>query len=39
LLPGIRINTGANDFAPIESEQLIRFNGQQWERFGPILGR
>ncbi|HEX9719005.1 MAG TPA: ABC transporter substrate-binding protein, partial [Ramlibacter sp.] len=39
LLPGIRINTGASDFAPIESEQLIRFNGQQWERFGPIIGR
>ncbi|MEX2241776.1 MAG: ABC transporter substrate-binding protein [Burkholderiales bacterium] len=39
LLPGIRINTGGNDYAPIESEQLIRFTGQQWERFGPILGK
>jgi branched-chain amino acid transport system substrate-binding protein len=39
LLPGIRINTGANDFAPIESEQLIRFTGERWERFGPIIGR
>jgi branched-chain amino acid transport system substrate-binding protein len=39
LLPGIRINTGAGDFAPIESEQLIRFDGEKWVRFGPILGK
>jgi branched-chain amino acid transport system substrate-binding protein len=39
LLPGIRINTSPTDFAPIESEQLIRFDGEKWQRFGPILGR
>jgi branched-chain amino acid transport system substrate-binding protein len=39
MLPGIRINTSATDFAPIESEQLVRFDGQQWRRFGPIIGR
>ena len=39
LLPGIRINTGASDFAPIESEQLIRFDGTSWKRFGPIIGK
>jgi branched-chain amino acid transport system substrate-binding protein len=39
LLPGIRINTSATDFAPIESEQLIRFDGEQWKRFGPIIGK
>jgi branched-chain amino acid transport system substrate-binding protein len=39
LLPGIRINTGGDDFAPIESEQLIRFDGQQWRRFGEIIGK
>ncbi|MEO8718952.1 MAG: ABC transporter substrate-binding protein [Burkholderiales bacterium] len=39
LLPGIRINTSATDFAPIESEQLIRFDGEQWQRFGPIIGK
>ena len=38
MLPGIRINTSATDFAPIESEQLIRFDGKEWKRFGPILG-
>jgi branched-chain amino acid transport system substrate-binding protein len=39
LLPGIRINTSPTDFAPIESMQLIRFDGAKWDRFGPILGR
>ncbi len=39
LLPGIRINTSPTDFAPIESMQLIRFDGEKWVRFGPILGR
>jgi len=39
LLPGIRINTSATDHAPIESEQLARFDGKTWQRFGPIIGR
>ena len=39
LLPGIRINTDSSDYAPIESEQLIRFDGQQWQRFGSIIGK
>ncbi|MFT3800567.1 MAG: ABC transporter substrate-binding protein [Burkholderiaceae bacterium] len=39
LLPGIKINTGPNDFAPIEAEQLIRFDGTQWVRFGEVMGR
>jgi len=39
LLPGIRINTSATDFAPIASEQLIRFDGEKWVRFGPIIGK
>ena len=39
LLPGIRITTDAGDFAPIESVQLIRFDGKQWRRFGEIMGK
>ena len=39
MLPGIRINTDAGDFAPIESVQLIRFDGKEWKRFGQIMGR
>jgi branched-chain amino acid transport system substrate-binding protein len=38
-LPGIAINTGPDDFAPFEAMQLSRFDGKQWERFGPVLGR
>jgi branched-chain amino acid transport system substrate-binding protein len=38
LLPGITINTGATNFAPIKQLQLIRFKGETWERFGPIMG-
>jgi hypothetical protein len=37
LLPGIKINTGANDFFPIEQMQLMRFNGEAWELFGEII--
>jgi branched-chain amino acid transport system substrate-binding protein len=39
LLPGIKINTGPDDFAPIESVQLARFDGKEWARFGEILGK
>jgi branched-chain amino acid transport system substrate-binding protein len=37
LLPGIKVNTSATDFAPISSVQLMRFKGQTWERFGDII--
>ena len=38
LLPGVVIDTGADDFAPIESVQLQRFNGKEWVRFGEVMG-
>ena len=37
LLPGIKLNTSASDFFPVEQMQLMRFTGTQWERFGEIL--
>jgi branched-chain amino acid transport system substrate-binding protein len=37
LLPGIKINTSATDFAPIQQLQLMRFKGQKWELFGDII--
>ena len=37
-LPGIRINTSATDYAPIEAMQLVKFDGTQWVRFGEVLG-
>ena len=39
LLPGIKINTSATDFAPIESVQLQKFDGKTWVRFGELLGK
>ena len=39
LLPGIKINTGAADFAPIEAEQLVRFDGREYVPFGEVLGK
>jgi branched-chain amino acid transport system substrate-binding protein len=37
LLPGIRINTSATDFAPISQLQMQRFKGARWERFGETI--
>jgi branched-chain amino acid transport system substrate-binding protein len=39
LLPGITINTSADDFAPIEQVQLQRFDGKEWVRFGEVMGK
>jgi hypothetical protein len=37
LLPGIKINTGPNDYAPIEQLNMIRFKGGRWELFGDTI--
>jgi len=37
LLPGVKINTSASDFAPIEQLQMMRFKGEKWELFGDII--
>ena len=37
LLPGIKIDTSATDFAPISSLQLMRFKGERWELFGDVI--
>ena len=36
-LPGTRIKTSPTDFAPLEQLQMMRFKGETWERFGPVL--
>jgi branched-chain amino acid transport system substrate-binding protein len=38
LLPGVKINTSATDFYPVEQLQMIQFKGQKWDLFGPIIG-
>jgi branched-chain amino acid transport system substrate-binding protein len=37
LLPGITLNTSATDYYPIEQLQLMRFQGESWQLFGPVL--
>jgi branched-chain amino acid transport system substrate-binding protein len=37
LLPGIRINTSATNFAPIDQLQMMRFKGEKWDLFGDII--
>ena len=36
LLPGIKVNTGPEDHAPIEQEQLAKFDGERWVLFGEL---
>ncbi|MCB1540333.1 MAG: ABC transporter substrate-binding protein [Rhodoblastus sp.] len=36
MLPGVLINTTATDFGPIQQEQLMKFEKDHWERFGPV---
>jgi branched-chain amino acid transport system substrate-binding protein len=37
LLPGVKINTSAADFAPLSQLQMMRFKGEKWELFGDII--
>jgi branched-chain amino acid transport system substrate-binding protein len=37
LLPGVKIDTGPSDFAPIKQVQMARFDGERWQLFGPVL--
>jgi ABC-type branched-subunit amino acid transport system substrate-binding protein len=37
LIPGIKINTSATDFAPIEQLKMMQFKGGKWDFFGDII--
>ncbi|HZR74577.1 ABC transporter substrate-binding protein [Bradyrhizobium sp.] len=37
LLPGIKVNTSATNFAPIRQLQLMQFKGESWQLFGPVM--
>jgi branched-chain amino acid transport system substrate-binding protein len=37
LLPGIKVNTSPTDHAPIEQEQLAKFDGERWVLFGELV--
>ncbi len=37
LLPGIKVSTSPTDHYPVEQLQLVRFNGERYERFGGVI--
>ena len=37
LVPGIKTNTSPTDYRVNKQLQMMKFNGERWELFGPIL--
>ena len=37
LLPGIKVNTTATDWAPVKQVQMAKFDGKGWQLFGSLL--
>ena len=37
LLPGIKINTSASDYFPMEQMQLMRFDGETWKLMNDVI--
>src|SRR6185369_9632107 len=37
LLPGMELNTGPNDFFPVQQAHLQKFTGTQWQLFGELM--
>jgi branched-chain amino acid transport system substrate-binding protein len=37
LLPGVTLTTAADDYFPIEDMQMMRFDGERWALFGPVV--
>jgi branched-chain amino acid transport system substrate-binding protein len=36
-LPGVKANTSSTDFFPVEQMQLMKFKGEKWDLFGPVI--
>jgi ABC-type branched-subunit amino acid transport system substrate-binding protein len=36
-LPGVRVKTSPTDFYPIDQLQMMRFEGEKWNLFGPMI--
>jgi len=37
LLPGIAVDTSPTSYGPVHQLQMMRFKGESWEVFGPVL--
>jgi branched-chain amino acid transport system substrate-binding protein len=36
-IPGVIVATTPDDFAPLQSMQLVRFDGNHWAQFGEVI--
>jgi branched-chain amino acid transport system substrate-binding protein len=36
-LPGVKVSTSPTDFFPVKQNQMMRFKGERWEFFGPVM--
>jgi branched-chain amino acid transport system substrate-binding protein len=37
LLPGLSVNTSQTDYRVVKEFRMMRFTGDRWEAFGPIV--
>ena len=37
IIPGVKINTSATDYHPLEQLRMMRFDGKRWVPFGEII--
>jgi len=37
LLPGIKVNTGPNNYRPVNQLQILRFDGSRWVSVGAVM--
>ncbi|MFI5012772.1 MAG: ABC transporter substrate-binding protein [Hyphomicrobiales bacterium] len=37
LLPGVTVDTSPTSFYPLKQLQMIKFDGERWQRFGPVM--
>jgi branched-chain amino acid transport system substrate-binding protein len=37
LLPGVKVNSSASNFAPIKQMQMMRVKGSEWQLFGRLI--
>lgn len=38
LIDGIKVNTSADDFHPLKQFKMMKFTGESWQLFGPVVG-
>jgi len=36
-MPGVKINTSPSNFHPFDQMQLMKFDGESWQFFGPVI--